>query len=118
MTWTYSQSAGSVRFKGAIQGQGYSGYGPGRNNPAMEAIANTGPIPKGRYKIGPSYDDEHLGPCVMHLDPIGHDALGRSEFRIHGNNKTNDASHGCIILGPDLRHVISHSEDRELLVVE
>lgn len=95
----------------------YSGHGEGRNNPDMEYVPNVGPIPKGRYRIGPAYDDPHLGPCVMHLDPLpGTDTKGRSAFRIHGNNKQNDASHGCIIAGPTLRHYIAASNDRVISV--
>lgn len=95
----------------------YSGHGEGRNNPEMEEVHNVGPIPRGRYKIGPAYDDPHLGPCVMHLDPLpGTEVFGRSAFRIHGNNKENDASHGCVICPPVLRHIINASRDRVMQV--
>ena len=53
----------------------------------------------------------------MHLDPInGTDTHGRSAFRIHGNNIDNDASHGCVILGPAIRHLIASGVDRTLVV--
>lgn len=97
--------------------QCYSGTGKGRNNPDMEYVANVGPIPHGSYNIGPAYDDPHLGPCVMHLDPLpGTNTHGRSAFRIHGNNAQNDASHGCIIAGPALRRHIAASNDRVMIV--
>lgn len=116
--WTYRQSDGQLTHDGAFQGYGYSGTGDGRNNPDMQSVPNVGPIPKGTYIIGLWYDDPHLGPCVMHLDPIPDtNTFGRTAFRIHGDNKAHDASHGCIILGPDLRHLIAKSEDRELMVV-
>jgi hypothetical protein len=95
----------------------YSGTGDGRNNPSMEDVPNVGPIPRGRYRIGMAYDDAHLGPCVMHLDPLpGTNDFNRSAFRIHGNNASNDASHGCVICGPAMRALINASRDRVLLV--
>lgn len=118
MTWTYNSLSGAISYKGAVQGQGYSGFGTGRNNPAMEAVADVGPIPAGKWFIvTPAYDDPHLGPCVMKLAPLDHDAHGRTLFRIHGNNITNDASHGCIILSHAVREMIANSTDHLLEVV-
>lgn len=95
----------------------YSGTGEGRNNPDKESVQNVGPIPRGAYSIGQAYDHPHLGPCVMNLDPMsGTNAFGRTAFRIHGDNKTHDASHGCIICPPGLRHYIAASKYRILLV--
>jgi len=117
MTWQYESRTGEFRKGSVIKGKGYSGFGLGKNNPAMEDIQGMGPTPRGRYHIGPAYNDPQLGPIVMHLDPVGHDALGRTLFRIHGDNVTGDASHGCIILPRTLRDEISKSEDKELWVV-
>lgn len=118
MSWTYIQSTGAMKFKNSIQGEGYSGHGVGRNNPSLEWMHDVGPIPAGKWKIEkPAYNDTHLGPCVMKLEPVGHDAHGRTDFRIHGNNQTNDASHGCIILGPATREMIAHSDDIDLQVI-
>lgn len=118
MTWAYRQSDGQLTLDGEFKGYGYSGTGEGRNNGDMQAVPNVGPIPKGTYTIGPWYNDEHLGPCVMHLDPTPDtNTFGRIAFRIHGDNKNHDASHGCIALGPSLRWPIAHSEDRELSVI-
>lgn len=116
--WTYSQATGELTHDGVFEGTGYSGTGAGRNNPIMQGVPNVGPIPQGGYTIGPAYDEvPGLGPCVMHLDPIpGTDTHGRSAFRIHGNNSDNDASHGCVILGPAIRHLIASSVDRTLVV--
>lgn len=116
--WTYDQSSGELRHDGAFEGTGYSGTGIGRNRPDAQRIPNTGPTPQGRFKIGPSYDDPHLGPCVMHLDPEpGTETFGRSLFRIHGDNARHDASHGCLILGPSIRKLIAASGDHELEVL-
>jgi hypothetical protein len=51
--YTYSQPTGILTRNGATAGQGYSGHGAGRNNPAMQAARDMGPIPQGQYKIGP-----------------------------------------------------------------
>lgn len=119
--WTYQQrnahGDGELDLDGEFEGTSYSGFEEGRNNPAMEGVANVGPIPRGLYRIGPAYTHPHLGPVVMNLEPVGHDALGRTLFRIHGNNKTNDASHGCIITGRTLREKIDAGADRILRVV-
>lgn len=118
MTWTYHQASGKMLFKSAEVGIGYSGHGAGRNNPAMEAVHDVGPIPRGKWAIEkPAYDDPHLGPIVMHLEPVEHDAHGRTLFRIHGDNKTGDASHGCIILSHGVRQMIAASIDTDLEVV-
>lgn len=117
MTWTYRQRDGELTHNGEFVGAGYSGRGEARNNPDMEAVPNEGPIPRGRYRVAGARFSQRLGPCVMNLDPIGHDALGRTDFRIHGDNANHDASHGCIILGPLIRRAIADSGDQTLEVV-
>lgn len=118
MAWQYDQTTGDLTHNGTFEGTGYSGTGFGRNNSSLERVEGHGPIPRGEYKIGRAYDDPHLGPCVMHLDPLpGTNTWGRSLFRLHGNNIENDASHGCIILGPSIRRLIASSGDTDLNVV-
>lgn len=122
MTWTYSQSTGELRFQDRVVARGYSGQGhtlaEGRNNPDMQTVTAKGPIPRGRWSIGRAYQHTNLGPVCMNLDPVGHDACGRSLFRIHGNNRADDASHGCIILDRPTRTLIATSADRTLEVVK
>lgn len=121
MTWTWSQSTGELRRDGRVVARGYSGAGrtlaAGRNNPAMEGVVAKGPIPRGFWTIGRAYQHANLGPVCMNLDPVGHDALGRTLFRIHGNNRADDASHGCIILDRSTRTMIAASADRSLEVI-
>lgn len=120
MPWSYSQSAGQLRLNGVLIGTGYSGAGlnisTGRNNPAMQNVPNQGPIPTGQYQIGAAYNHPQKGPTSMNLSPVGHNALGRSGFMIHGNNIQNNASQGCIILGPAIRQQIAASSDSVLVV--
>lgn len=117
MAWEYDQSSGVIRLNGAYMGQGYAGTGGGRDNPDMEDREDVGPIPRGTYDIGMSYRHSSLGPAVMNLDPVGHNAHGRTLFRIHGNNARDDASEGCIVLPPNVRRLIAGSADRRLEVV-
>lgn len=114
--WIYRQSDGELLHDDDFVGTGYSGAAEGRNNSILEAVEGVGPIPRGLYRIATARFSEHLGPIVMNLDPVGHTALGRTAFRIHGDNKTHTASHGCIILGPAIRRLIADSPDRDLTV--
>lgn len=122
MAWQYCQRTGRLTRAGQIVAVGYSGAGQnGRNNPEMQAIRNVGPIPQGRYRIGNPRDTALHGPRVMDLTPVGHNALGRNHFLIHGerrNGVPGNASTGCIILGPDIRNQINASGDRDLIVTE
>jgi hypothetical protein len=117
MSWTYNQATGEIRYNQTPRGNGYSGYGNAKNWPDREAEPNMGPIPRGEWHIGLPYTHPHLGPVVMNLDPVGHNADGRSLFRIHGDNVTHDASHGCIILPRKIREEIAASRDHQLWVV-
>ncbi|MGB3620770.1 MAG: tlde1 domain-containing protein [Ketobacter sp.] len=117
MSWEYDQSSGIIRLNGAYMGKGYAGKGMGRDNPDMEKVGFTGPIPRGTYEIGEPYTHPILGPIVMALEPVGHNAHGRTDFRIHGDNQTNDASEGCIVLPPIVRRKISESSVKKLEVV-
>lgn len=120
MTWIYQQSTGHLTKNDVLIAVGYSGAKPdGENNPEMQNVVGIGPIPQGQYIIGPAYNDiGGLGPCVMHLDPLADtNTFGRSLFRMHGDNSTNNASHGCIIMGKNTRNQIASSEDRDLMVI-
>ena len=121
MPWEYSQRTGVLVHDGRIVGTGYSGAPAGRNMPQMEHVRNVGPIPRGRYRIGNPRNTATHGPHVMDLTPVGHSALGRTEFLIHGERRSGPpgaASLGCIILGPAIRNRISASGDHDLVVTE
>lgn len=123
MPWVYESSTGNLLYSdgrsmsGTLIGKGYSGKKGFKNNVLYEQVRNVGPIPPGMYMIGLSYPSRTKGPMTMNLTPFGHNALGRTLFRIHGNNTKNDASEGCIILTPDIRKKIAESSDRVLIVV-
>jgi RHS repeat-associated protein len=124
LVWQFSQSTGQWSYvddqTGAVTpiGPGYSGNGNGRNNPAMQSTPNVGPTPQGTYNIGAGHYSPNTGPNTMNLTPQpGTDTFGRDLIRIHGNNATNNASHGCAIAGPDIRNQINNSTDRVLNVI-
>lgn len=121
----WDQSAGELRLDGLVVGTGYSGKGRGRNNPALENVPGTGPIPCGRWAIKSIYDSANVGPraiVLWSLDGVPDDIdarTGRGGFRIHGDSirAPGTASRGCIILPRRVREWIWRSGIRELEVV-
>lgn len=118
--WTWDQSAGVMydpdgnKFAG-----GYSGKGAGLNNPAMQHVVATGPIPQGMWKIGPLRSSKRTGRNIADLTPMpGTNTFGRSAFQIHGDNSKGNrsASSGCIIINP-VRVVLINSPINLLKVV-
>jgi hypothetical protein len=122
MPWTYSQSTGVMMNPGGtIIATGYSGHAPHVNDGSAQADPDVGPIPLGQWSIGAAFQDPEKGPCVMRLTPaVLTDTFGRSGFMIHGDEVEHPgaelASHGCIILGPAARLLISQSLDKQLQV--
>jgi hypothetical protein len=119
MAWSYSQSAGRLDHDGQVVAIGYSGHDDGKNNPDMQQVPNTGPIPQGRYFVGPPHDSAKVGPFALPLDPAPEtDTFGRSSFMIHGDSIVHPgtASEGCIILLRDARNTIAASGDNQLIV--
>jgi hypothetical protein len=122
MTWKYVQRSGHLYDTNKrLVGTGYSGDGPGLNNPLMQDVPRVGPIPVGRYIIGPPKDPiDHLGPIALPLVPIAGNVLfGRSGFFMHGDNASMDhtASLGCIVALKSVRILVRDSYVRELDVV-
>lgn len=119
--WSYVSASGNLSQDGTFVGTGYSGRGPGLNNPDQENVSNVGPVPRGNYTIGNFFDDPGgKGPIVSDLTPdAATNVFGRSGFMIHGDNAAanHSASHGCIILAHALRQRISDSADTALEVV-
>lgn len=117
--WRYEQSTGYLWHRVAV---GYSGHDEGKNQPDLDSVRGIGPIPRGRWSIGPPQEGTGHGPYVMRLTPdpdtVTH---GRSGFLIHGDMldpaKRGEASEGCIILDPVARHAVWESGDHELEVV-
>lgn len=120
MHWEYSQTSGDLKFNQSYVGTGYSGFGLGKNKPNMENVRNIGPIPKGVYRISAPRTSANTGPFVLPLAPVGHNALGRTDFQIHGDSRSNpgSASNGCIIMTRTIREKIWNSGIRKLVVTK
>lgn len=122
MPWIYQQSTGELTHNGTPAGKGYSGHGEGVNNPAMEAVPDEGPIPRGVWVIGHPFDSPRLGPFVMALTPMpATDTYGRGGFFMHGDSVEHPgqecASEGCIIMSRAVREQVNASGDPVLEVV-
>jgi hypothetical protein len=119
--WTYQQSTGKLTdVDGVLLATGYSGFGEGKDNGAMQAIHDVGPIPQGIWSIGAPYTDPEKGALVMALTPSATtETFGRSAFLIHGDSIHNpgQASKGCVILSHATRLAISESDDTILQVI-
>lgn len=123
--WTFQQSTGLMIDPNGnpmdTPPPGYSGNITGKNNPDAQDQHDVGPLPRGRYTIGPAYQSPKCGPLTMNLEPDpANQMFGRNAFRIHGDSVAapGTASDGCIIQNHNTRLEISLSADRNLEVVE
>ena len=101
----YYISSGKFVFPDGSTTTCYSGVPEYRNNPSAINIKNKGPIPTGAFYITDVTSSK--GPNTIVLQPDGsNDMYGRDNFRIHGDNSSNNASEGCIIMGPSGRQKV------------
>jgi len=123
--WIYEQATGKlfhhedVIDATTVVAYGYAGAGVGKNNPAMESVRNTGPLPAGLYTIGSPRNTVH-SPYTLPLTPYpANKMFGRSGFLIHGDKigAPGTASQGCVILPRDIRTLIWTSGDHDLQVI-
>lgn len=121
--WLYVQATGALYDpEGVLQVHGYSGHAEGLNNPLMQNVHATGPLPQGFYTINaPQTPIGHLGPIAMFLAPDESNTMfGRSAFFMHGDNSlmNRSASDGCIIMPVMVRGKVNASSDKRLCVVQ
>lgn len=122
--WRWDQESGHLWAAGladVVYYAGYSGFGPGKNTPAMEAVHDVGPIPRGLWNITELVAHHPtLGEYVLLLEPCpGTETFGRTVFRIHGDSAAHpgQASHGCIVLPRAVREMIWNSGDHLIEVL-
>jgi hypothetical protein len=118
--WTYEQLTGHILQDDVLVGLGYAGSPEGKNNPDMQDVAQTGPLPRGTYSIEAPQNSPHTGPFTLDLTPDpANEMFGRSAFRIHGDSMEHPgtASEGCIITARAIRELIWTSGDNQLEVV-
>lgn len=119
--WIYESGLGRISRNGATLAMGYSGFGEGKNNPAMQDIHDVGPIPEGFYSIESPRDTVEHGDYVLPLVPKpGNIMFARAGFLLHGDSRTHpgEASKGCIITMLQARERIWTSGDHDLQVVK
>ncbi len=96
---TYSQATGHLKCvdnatgKVVAEGNGYAGYGHGKNDPDMQNVPFVGPLPRGDYRMGPTLDRKKTGPMTIMLMYIGGSEpfpanRDKDMFRIHGGWRT------------------------------
>ena len=126
MSWTWIQQTGQMFGPdGVLIGEGYAGNKEGLNNPALQARSGVGPLPCGRYTIGPleathtTAEGHVLTDSAALIPDPANEMFGRSGFRIHGRKSLEDreASNGCIVLDHEPRMKVLTSPDRELIVL-
>ena len=117
---------------GTMANDAYSGKGKDRNKAASQDKDDHGPIPEGNWRIEEIkdlkfFEDHSLQRPVFRLMPdaetekrVGKDGMNRKPFSllIHGNNKENDASTGCIILNKPARERLRKHEGEWLRVTK
>jgi RHS repeat-associated protein len=117
---TYSQATGHLKCVDSktgdvvADGNGYSGNGAGKNNPDLQDVPFVGPIPRGDYGIGGTWNSPNTGPIsivLVYLGGLEPFPANRSKdmMRIHGDSLKHpgNASQGCIVIDPDTRKKIS-----------
>jgi hypothetical protein len=121
MGWNFKQGSGLLwNDDGTVRSVGWAGQREGKNNPAMQDVPKTGPLPVGEYTINEPHDSPHTGPYTMDLTPSpNNNMFGRDDFRIHGAAFEHPelSSEGCIIMPKPVREKIWTSGDRKLTVV-
>lgn len=116
----YIQKTGEWTHDWEHKGWGYAGRGEGKNNPAMQSVKGVGPLPVGLYEACEPEDHPVVGKYAIRLIPHpDNEMYGRANFYIHGDSYSDpgNASHGCIVLPPKLRHDFWDSDDHQVRVV-
>ena len=101
MNLNYQQSTGLLTDDdGKVVAHGWAGRQEGKNNPDMEDVHCTGPLPCGTYSVGPWGGHPPLGPDSTHLTQTSGESYGRDGFYIHGPGTVNygQESKGCIVI--------------------
>lgn len=122
--WVYEQSSGYLYSPSGhkMEPAGYAGNGPGLNNPEMESVRDTGPLPSGVYDMDAPLDHSQLGPFAIPLIPRAENEMyGRNGFYMHGDEVAHAGEHlasdGCIIQTRAIRQAAWLSLDHVLTVV-
>jgi len=97
----YCQTTGILTDdEGTVVAHGWAGRQEGKNNPDMEDVHSTGPLPAGTYSVGPWGDHPPVGPESAKLTQTSGESYGRDGFYIHGPGDADygQESKGCIVI--------------------
>jgi len=115
MGMVYEQSTGNFYISGTFLERGFAGVkGEHQNNPASQCIRDTGPLPRGRYRMEKDEEDKYTeGIKLTPLPDTDMCPSKRFGFYIHGDNRTypGTGSTGCIILSLTARLAILKAID-------
>lgn len=121
MAWIYEQATGNFTDpSGTLQGKGYSGQPPHRNDPDSQFVREVGPIPRGKWQGVELIPQSSHGPFAIRLEPYAEtETFGRAGFLMHGDSIPHPgyASEGCIIQSRDVRELFWASLDHDIEVV-
>lgn len=127
--YTYEQSTGKLYTPtGTLFDTGYSGHALGLNNPVMESVIGTGPLPSGIWNMTAMVTEPKLGQFVVVLEPDTNTRAkvlkyGRSpdSFRIHGDEVEAPGAHlasdGCLIFYRTARVELWDGSDKQIQCV-
>ena len=118
MRWDYVIAHGELYDENGLRCVGYSGFGEGKNNPAMQDVPDVGPVPVGTYTLGEPENSKALGPYAIPLIPSALNRMfGRSGLFIHGDSIDfpGQASHGCVIIGAAVRYCMKQGDTLDVL---
>lgn len=118
--YTYVQSTGQLKLGNEVIGTGYSGQGAAKNNPAMQFVKDTGPIPTGDYLIHRRTQDDKTGEPIIELHTaVWTNTGGRKEmFKIVADsNPPGNAGVNAIVLPRDAREKIDTAPLTKIKVV-
>jgi len=123
MAWIYHQLTGKfIDATGTVQGMGYSGQPPHKNDPDSQALHNMGPIPCGMWQAVELIPESSThGPYAIRLEPyLETETFGRSGFMLHGDSieRPGYASDGCIIQARLVREMFWQSLDHDIQVIK
>ena len=117
---TYAQKTGELQQDSTHVATGYSGSGSG-NNPAMQNVADVGPIPAGDWTIA---GHPPTPPVMVHTfcnfsrtPKPRPSAAADSSCMATPKRHPGSASEGCVILPRDAREQVWNSGDRDLEMV-
>jgi hypothetical protein len=108
----YEIKTGKLFTDDGLVGVGWAGHSEGKNNPDMQNVRETGPLPVGIYTVGDPINSPRLGPLAFPLTPDPSNKMyGRSGFYLHAPSISHPAmsSDGCIIM---VRAVREHLEEK------